>query len=56
MVVRGWNNGRPNNRTGAGYGVRVARSDRDRYFHREWQWVTVDLGSARVTVRLSDSF
>lgn len=56
MIVRGWSNGRPNNRTGAGYGIRVTPSDRDKYFRREWQSVSIDLGSARVTARLSDSF
>ena len=32
MIVVGWNNGSPNNRTGAGYGVRIVREDRDMVF------------------------
>ena len=35
MIVVGWNNGSPNNRTGAGYGVRIVREDRDMYVFPE---------------------
>jgi len=25
MIVTGWNNGQPNNNTGAGYGLRISK-------------------------------
>ena len=30
MIVSGWNNGSPDNRTGAGYGIRLSKEDRGR--------------------------
>jgi hypothetical protein len=32
MKVSGWSNGTPNNHIGAGYGIRISYTDRDRYF------------------------
>jgi len=44
MRVSGWNNGSPNNTTGAGYGVRISSfSDRDKYFKRDWDKVLIEL-------------
>jgi len=40
MKVTAWNNGK-HHRTGAGYGLKLAASDRDRYFHRSWKTVFV---------------
>ena len=57
MIVVGWNNGSPNDRTGGGYGIRVTREDRDRYFQRRWPSVTIELGKENmIEVNLSDSF
>jgi len=57
MKVVCWNNGSPDNRTGAGYGVRIAHRDRDRYFQRRWPYVTIELeDDDTVDVNLSDSF
>lgn len=57
MIVTGWSNGSPNNTTGAGYGIRVSRQDRDRYFQREWPFVTIELGNRGATeANLSSSF
>jgi hypothetical protein len=56
MRVTAWSNGSPRS-TGAGYGVRVSREDRDSRFDRGWDQVVVDLGaSGRVRVSLSGSF
>jgi len=30
MIVTGWNNGSPNNSTGARYGIKIDPSDRDK--------------------------
>lgn len=38
MIVSGWNNGSPNNRTGAGYGIRISKDDRD----EEWDSVEIE--------------
>jgi len=40
MKVTAWNNGNYHP-SGAGYGLKVAVNDRDRYFDRSWQVVTV---------------
>ena len=57
MRVVGWIYGSPNNESGAGYGIRISRDDRERYFDREWKAVTVDLdGQEEVAVNLSPSF
>jgi len=56
MIVSGWNNGSPNNRTGAGYGIRISKKDRDKYFRREWKFIEIDLESEVVRVELSNSF
>ena len=57
MIAVGWNNGAPNNRTGAGYGIRIAPKDRDAHFQQEWPFVVIELeGDGEVKVSLSDSF
>jgi hypothetical protein len=42
MIVTAWNNGL-HNPSGAGYGLKVSVSDRDRYFKREWKFITLEL-------------
>jgi len=44
MIVTAWNNGQ-HHLSGAGYGLKLDAADRDRYFHREWQSVTLELES-----------
>lgn len=57
MIVVGWNNGSPNNRTGAGHGIRIVREDREKHFQRAWPFVTIQLDDGYlVDVKLSDSF
>ena len=57
MKVSGWSNGTPNDRTGAGYGVRIRYNDRDRYFQRNWDSVEVVLDDGEVVnVSLSETF
>ena len=50
MIVVGWNNGSPNNRTGAGYGVRIVREDRDMYFQNTWSSVIIELDNGDLLV------
>lgn len=34
MIVTGWNNGSPNNESGAGYGILIKKEERNRHFKR----------------------
>lgn len=57
MIVTGWSRGSPDNRTGAGYGIRITTKDRDKYFQRRWPYIAVELeDDDTVDVNLSDSF
>ena len=42
MQVKAWNNGKHRS-SGAGYGLKVSVSDRDRYFDRRWGSVSLKL-------------
>jgi hypothetical protein len=42
MIVTAWNNS-SHHPSGAGYGLKVSVSDRDRYFKREWKYITLEL-------------
>lgn len=56
MRATGWSNGRPLS-SGAGYGLRISVSDRDRFFRPDWNHVLLEAdGSRQVVVRLSASF
>ena len=56
MRTTAWSNGSPS-RSGAGYGLRISRADRDHAFKRDWAGIIVDLpGQGPATIRLSDSF
>lgn len=48
MIVSGWSNGKANNRTGGGYGIKIRREDRDNHFSKTWASVTLELDNARV--------
>lgn len=54
MQVTAWNNGQWN-ASGAGYGIRLTRRDRDREFRREWDEVYLVLDEV-VALKLSKSF
>jgi uncharacterized membrane protein YkvA (DUF1232 family) len=57
MQVKGWNNGSPNNKTGADYGIRLTREDRDKLFKKSWKTISLELGDESVVnVNLSNSF
>jgi hypothetical protein len=57
MEVTGCSSGSPNNRTGGGYGIRLSRVDRDRWFRREWSRVTLHIeGRGEVEVNVTPSF
>ncbi len=42
FVATAWNNGNPGP-SGAGYGLKIGIADRDRFFDRSWQTVTLRL-------------
>lgn len=43
-----WNNG-ARHRTGAGYGLKISSQDRDTYFERDWNTVTLQLIGERTS-------
>ena len=57
MKVIAWNNG-DYSPTGAGYGLRLDPSDRDRIFDRSWKEVKLDVptGAKSVAIKLAPSF
>jgi hypothetical protein len=42
MTITAWSNG-AHHSTGAGYGLKISAEDRDRYFDRNWENVSLDL-------------
>ena len=55
MIVSAWNNGSWK-KTGAGYGIRISKEDRDQYFDPEWKSVIIVLDNREVEVSISKSF
>ena len=52
----GWNNGSPT-KSGAGYGLRISKGDRDSAFSPDWDSVAIDLPNGHcATVTLSEAF
>ncbi len=57
MVASAWKTGRANPITGGGYGIRIRKSDRDRYFRRDWKSAKVELDSGEVhEIKISGAF
>lgn len=42
MIVTAWNNGK-HNKSGAGYGLKLEASDRDKYFSKDWAFIILEL-------------
>ena len=56
MLATAWSNGSPR-RSGAGYGLKISRQDRDRFFDQSWSTVVIHLPEQDPTsVPLSESF
>jgi hypothetical protein len=55
MRAIGWSNGSPR-QSGAGYGIRINKHDRDQYFDRAWDEILIECSGVNTTVTLSDSF
>lgn len=59
MIWSAWNNGLQMP-SGAGYGLRVPRADRDSQFSQKWEYVLIELPSGNsfktVRVKVSKSF
>ena len=53
--VTAWSNGQPTS-SGTGYGVRVSKDDRAKYFDVGWTEIVLDLGGEVVVVPVSASF
>jgi hypothetical protein len=56
MRATAWSNGSPSP-TGAGYGLKISREDRDRFFDRSWKEIVLHLpGQEPTLISLSASF
>ena len=56
MRATGWNNGAWR-LSGAGYGIRISKADRDHFFQKAWPDVQIELSSGvTTTVLISKSF
>jgi hypothetical protein len=55
MIVSAWNNG-DHSITGAGYGLKIPKKDKIKYFKQSWEKVIIILDSQEVHVNLADSF
>lgn len=57
MLATAWNNG-AHHASGAGYGLKISKADRDRYFSNAWREVLVSLPGHKgpVAVELSPAF
>jgi hypothetical protein len=49
MIWTGWNNGKKHS-TGAGYGFKINRVERDRNFKPEWRRITIELPTPSGTI------
>ena len=57
MMASGWQGGSAGPNEPAGYGIKFAADDRDRYFDQSWDHVVVDLdGVGPTNINLSESF
>lgn len=52
MIVTAWNNGSFHS-SGAGYGLKISTSDRDRFFKREWKFVLLELEGQTSAIRIN---
>ncbi|WP_293617704.1 MULTISPECIES: hypothetical protein [unclassified Salinisphaera] len=48
MKVTAWNNGKHSS-SGAGYGLKLAATDRDHFFYKSWEVVSIKLPNGKVT-------
>jgi hypothetical protein len=56
MRATAWSNGSPSS-SGAGYGLKISREDRDRFFDRSWKEIFLQLpGQSSFAVPVSESF
>jgi len=56
VEASGWHNGSPRS-SGAGYGIRISKADRDRYFVPGWESVELEFPDGqRAEVTLTRSF
>ncbi len=57
MIVIGWHNGSPDDITGAGYGLKIQKEDRDKFFQKNWKSINIIINSKQsVNVKISKSF
>ena len=55
MIVSAWNNGKFHS-SGAGYGLRITKDDRQNYFEKKWDHIVIFMDKDGFKVNISDSF
>lgn len=57
MIVKTWNNGKYNN-SGAGYGIRISKPDRGKFFNKSWKYIKIDCGNSKNSqqILITDTF
>ncbi len=58
FIATAWNNG-SHQASGAGYGLKLSKVDRDRYLKREWKFVTLHFPETAISAEVNidnDSF
>jgi len=58
MKITAWNNG-THHSDGNGYGIKLSPNNRDKFFHREWKTILLELGDESLIVVINtdkDSF
>jgi len=55
MIVSAWNNG-SYKKTGGGYGIRIRKIDRDQYFEKKRDFITIQIDNEEVQINISSSF
>jgi hypothetical protein len=54
MIVTAWNNG-SHSPTGAGYGIKIKITDRDKYFDKKWKNIDLCLGGTSKYIKINVS-
>jgi len=55
MKVTTWNNG-SFNQCGLGYGIRIPKDSRDKFFNKEWDSIILHIEDEEVEIKLHDRF
>ena len=55
IIVKTWSNGKANEKTGSGYGLRIGKKNRDKYFSDNLEYSLI-LDNKRIKVNITPGF